>query len=158
MTGSQTRRVALSAAALALMGCATTPAATPAATPSYLQQYADAGSALDAATTRWDALGQALVEANTDTIANEAPIDAAYEQALQAFSNALLAIHFPASAKNDVQALVSATGAVRNDLTGVASGAVSTAQFAAHESSLQAAINVVQQELGLGSSTPIAGT
>lgn len=158
MTGSQMRRVALSAAALALTGCATTPAATPSATPSYLQQYAAAGSALDAATTKWDALGQALVEANTDTIANEAPIDAAYEQALQAFSTALQAIHFPASAKNDVQALVNAAGAVRNDLTGVASGAVSTAQFAAHESTLQTAINVVQQELGLGSSTPIAGT
>jgi hypothetical protein len=158
MIGSQMRRVAVSAAALALMGCATAPAATPAPTPSYLQQYAAAGSALDAATTKWDALGQALVEANTDTIANEAPIDAAYEQALQAFSNALLAIHFPASAKNDVQALVSAAGTVRSDLAGVASGAVSTAQFAAHESSLQAAINVVQRELGLGTSTPIAGT
>jgi hypothetical protein len=158
MTGSQMRRVAVSAAALALMGCATAPAATPAPTPSYLQQYAAAGSALDAATSKWDALGQALVEANTDTIANEAPIDAAYEQALQAFSNALLAIHFPASAKNDVKALVSAAGTVRSDLAGVASGAVSTAQFAAHESDLQAAINVVQHALGLGTSTPIAGT
>ena len=49
------------------------------------------------------------------------------------------------------QALVNAAGAVRNDLTGVASGAVSApAQFAAHESTLQTAINVVQQELGLG--------
>lgn len=158
MTGPQLWRVALSAGALALMGCTSSPAATPGTTPSYLQQYGAAGSALDAATTKWDALGQALVAANTDTIANEKPIDADYAQALQTFSNTLLAIPFPASAKSDVQALVNAAGAVRNDLAGVASGAVTTAQFATHESNLQDAINAVQQELGLGSSTPIAGT
>src|ERR1700686_1195201 len=111
MTGPRMVRVTWFAAALALTGCAGDAVATPATTPNYLQEYADAGSALDTATTPWDALGQALAPANM----------------------------------------------VRNDLAGVATGAVTTAQFVSDESNLQAAINVVQQELGLGSSTPIAG-
>jgi hypothetical protein len=157
MTGPRVVRVAWFAAALALTGCAGDAVATPATTPNYLQEYANAGSALDTATTTWDALGQALVTANTNTVANEAPIDAAYARALQAFSTALLAIQFPASATNDVHQVVNAANMVRNDLAGVAAGAVTTAQFVSDESNLQAAINVVQQELGLGSSTPIAG-
>jgi hypothetical protein len=43
------------------------------------------------------------------------------------------------------------------DLAGVASGAVTTSQFVSDESNLQAAINIVQRDIGLGSSTPIAG-
>jgi len=152
-------RFVWSVAAVALAGCASTSTGgtAPATTPSYLQQYANAGSALDTATTTWDQLGQALVAAGTNTIANEEPIDASYATALDAFATALQAIEFPAPAKNDVHALVDAAGAVRNDLSGVASGVVSTSQFVTDESNLQAAINVVQQELGLGSSTPIAG-
>lgn len=157
MTGSRLLRVVWFAAALALTGCAGDAVATPAATPDYLQEYANAGSALDTATTTWDALGQALVAANTNTVANEAPIDATYARALQAFSTALLAIRFPATATNDVHWVANAATMVRTDLAGVASGAVPTAQFVSDESNLQAAINVVQQEVGLGSSTPIAG-
>lgn len=157
MTGSRLLRVVWFAAALALTGCAGDAVATPAATPDYLQEYANAGSALDTATTTWDALGQALVAANTNTVANEAPIDATYARALQAFSAALLAIRFPATATNDVHRVANAANMVRTDLAGVASGAVPTAQFVSDESNLQAAINVVQQDLGLGSSTPIAG-
>jgi predicted ATPase len=149
--------VAWFAAAIALTGCAGDAVATAAPTSNYLEQYANAGSALDTATTTWDALGQALVAAGTNTVANEAPIDAAYAQALQAFSNALLAIAFAASATHDVHQVVNAANMVRNDLAGVATGAVSTAKFVSDESNLQTAINVVQQELGLGSSTPIAG-
>lgn len=157
MTGPRVLRVAWFAAALVLTGCAGDAVATPATTPNYLQQYANAGSALDTATTTWDALGQALVAANTNTVANEAPIDATYARALQAFSTALLAIQFPTSATNGVHQVVNAANVVRTDLAGVASGAVSTAKFVSDESNLQAAINVLQQELGLGSSTPIAG-
>ncbi len=157
MTDPRVWCVAWFAAAIALTGCAGDAVATPAPSSNYLQQYANAGSALDTATTKWDGLGQALVAAGTNTVANEAPIDAAYAQALQAFSNALLAIAFPASASNDVHQVVSAANVVRNDLAGVASGAVPTAKFVSDESNLQAAINLVQQELGLGSSTPIAG-
>ena len=157
MTGPRVWYVASFAAAIALTGCAGDAVATPAPTSNYLQQYANAGSALDAATTKWDGLGQALVAAGTNTVANEAPIDAAYAQALQAFSNALLAIEFPASATNDVHHLVNAANTVGTDLAGVATGAVTTAKFVSDESNLQAAINVVQQELGLGASTPIAG-
>jgi hypothetical protein len=131
--------------------------ASHAACPTAIQQYARAGAALDAATTTWDTLGQSLVAAGTNTVANEAPIDAAYAQALQTFSATLRSIHFPASAGNDINALINAAAAVRNDLAGVASGAVSTTQFVSDESDLQAAINVVQRNLGLGSSTPIAG-
>ena len=43
-----------------------------------------------------------------------------------------------------------AADAVRIDLAGVASGAVSTTQFVSDESKLQAAINLVQRDLGLG--------
>ena len=125
--------------------------------PNYLQAYANAGSALDTATATWDALGQALVAANTNTVANEAPIDATYARALQAFSTTLLAIQFPASATSGVHQVVNAANAVRTDLAGVASGAVSTAKFVTDKSTLQGAIDVVQQELELGSSTPIAG-
>ena len=159
MTGPRGWRVAWSAAALALTGCASSgnPASTPAATPSYIQQYANAGSALDKATETWDSLGQSLVAAGTNTIANVAPIDAAYAIALQAFGTAVLAIQFPASSETDVHHLADAAGAVRTDLAGVASGAVSTSQFVTDESKLQDAINVVQRDLGLGSSTPIAG-
>ncbi|MGA8634530.1 MAG: hypothetical protein WB805_06710 [Candidatus Dormiibacterota bacterium] len=157
MTGPRVLRVASFAAALVLTGCAGDAVATPATTANYLQEYSNAGSALDTATTTWDALGQALVAANTNTVANEAPIDATYARALQAFSTALLTIQFPASATNGVHQVVNAANTVRTDLAGVASGAVSTAKFVSDESNLQAAINVVQQELGLGSSTPIAG-
>ena len=159
MTVAGVRRVAWSVAAMALAGCGSTATggATPATGPNAIQQYANAGAALDAATTLWDTLGQSLVAAGTNTVANEAPIDASYAQALQTFSNAVLGIQFPASATTDVHALVSAAGAVRTDLTGVASGAVSTAQFVSDKSNLQAAINLVQRDLGLGSSTPIAG-
>ena len=159
MTGPRVWRVAWSAAAVALVGCASTSGAgaTPTTTPSYIQPYANAGSALDNATETWDSLGQALVAAGTNTIANEAPIDSGYAQALRTFSNALLAIPFPTSAMNDVHQLADAAGAVRNDLAGVASGVVSTTQFVTDESTLQDAINVVQEELGLGSRTPIAG-
>ena len=102
MTGPRVLRVASFAAALVLTGCAGDAVATPATTANYLQEYANAGSALDTATTTWDALGQALVAANTNTVANEAPIDATYARALQAFSTALLTIQFPASATNGV--------------------------------------------------------
>jgi hypothetical protein len=157
MTGTQVLRVAWFAAAVVLTGCAGDAVATPVTTPNYIQEYANAGTALDTATTTWDALGQALVAADTNTVANEAPIDATYAHALQAFSTALLAIQFPASATNAVHQVVNAANRVRTDLAGVASGAVPTAQFVNDESNLQSAINVVQQELGLGSSTPIAG-
>jgi hypothetical protein len=143
---------------VALVGCAGTAAVTtPTNNPSYIQQYANAGAALDAATTLWDTLGQSLVAAGTNTVAKEAPIDASYAQALQTFGNAVLGIPFPASAHNDVHTLVTAADAVRTDLAGVASGAVSTTQFVSDESNLQAAINIVQRDIGLGSSTPIAG-
>jgi hypothetical protein len=144
---------------VALVGCGgtATSRATAATSANYVQQYAKAGAALDTATTTWDTLGQSLVVAGTNTVANEAPIDAAYAQALQAFSTALLAIQFPPSAQNDVRAVVNAAAIVRRDVAGVASGAVTTAQFASDESNLQAAINLVQRDLGLGSSTPIAG-
>ena len=158
MTRQRARCVVMCVAAAALVGCgdSVTGTASPAATSSFVRQYADAGAALDTATTTWDALGQALVTANTNTVANEAPIDAAYARALQAFSSALLAIQFPASATDDVHSGGQRRGAVRNDLAGVASGAVHDA-IRQRQSHLQAAINVVQQELGLGSSTPIAG-
>jgi hypothetical protein len=159
MTGRGVRRGAMSVAAAALVGCGSTSTggAMPATGPNAIQQYANAGAALDTATTTWDTLGQSLVAAGTNTVANEAPIDASYAQALQTFSNTMLSIQFPASATTDVHALVSAAAAVRGDLAGVASGAVSTAQFVSDESNLQAAINLVQRDLGLGSSTPIAG-
>jgi hypothetical protein len=158
MRGPRARRLTLSVAAVAIVGCGSTAAGTtPAANALYIQQYAQAGAALDAATTTWDTLGQSLVAAGTNTIANEAPIDAAYAQALQTFSATMGSIQFPASAGNDVHALVNAAAAVRTDLAGVASGAVSTTQFVSDESDLQATINVVQRDLGLGSSTPIAG-
>jgi hypothetical protein len=159
MTGQRVRRIALSIAAVALVGCgsAATGGATPTPISNAVQQYANAGAALDTATTTWDTLGQSLVAAGTNTVANEAPIDAGYAQALQTFSNTVLGIQFPASAMADVHALVSAAGAVRTDLAGVATGAVSTAQFVSDEHNLQAAINLVQRDLGLGSSTPIAG-
>jgi hypothetical protein len=66
-------------------------------------------------------------------------------------------IPFPASTQSDVHAVVSAATIVRGDLAGVASGAVPTTQFASDESHLQATINLVQRDLGLDSSTPIAG-
>jgi hypothetical protein len=159
MTWPWMRRFAWSAAAVALAGCAgtATGGASPTATPNYVQQYANAGAALDTATTTWDTLGQSLVAAGTNTVANEAPIDASYAQALQAFSSTLLGIQFPASAQNDVRAVVNAATAVRTDLGGVASGAVPTAQLTSDEFNLQAAINLVQRDLGLSSSTPIAG-
>jgi hypothetical protein len=53
--------------------------------------------------------------------------------------------------------VVNAVAIVRRDLGGVASGAVTTAEFASDESNRQVAINLVQRDLGLGSSTPIAG-
>lgn len=158
MTGPRSRRIAWSVASMTLVGCAGTAAmTTPTSNPSYIQQYASAGAALDTATTLWDTLGQSLVAAGTNTVAKEAPINAAYAQALQTFSNTVLGIEFPASAHNDVHTLVTAADAVRIDLAGVASGAVSTTQFVSDESNLQAAINIVQRDIGLGSSTPIAG-
>ncbi len=159
MTRQRARCVVMCVAAAALVGCgdSVTGTASPAATSSFVRQYADAGAALDTATTTWDALGQSLVAAGTNTVANEAPINATYAQALQTFGSTLLAIQFPASAMNDVHSLVNAAAAVRSDLSGVASGAVSTTQFVSDEFNLQAAINLVQQDLGLGSSTPIAG-
>jgi hypothetical protein len=158
MTGTRVRRVAESVAALALAGCASsaTGGASPPASPNYVQQYANAGAALDTATTTWDTLGQSLVAAGT-TVANEAPINASYAQALQTFGTALLGIQFPVSTQSDVHAVVSAVAIVRGDLAGVASGAVPTTQFASDESTLQATINLVQRDLGLGSSTPLAG-
>jgi hypothetical protein len=158
MTGSRAWRLAWCAAGLLLVGCASTVTPPSTSSSNYLQQYASAGGALDTATTTWDTLGKGLVTTGTNTIANEAPIDAAYARALSTFSNELLAIQFPASTKNDVHNLVNAAGAVRNDLAGVASGAVSTTQFVNDEANLQNAINIVQHELGLGSSTPIAGS
>jgi hypothetical protein len=141
-----------------LSGCAGTATVTTAIpNPPYIQQYANAGAALDTATTLWDTLGQSLVAAGTNTVAMEAPIDSSYAQALQTFSTTVLGIQFPASAHNDVRTLVAAADAVRVDLAGVASGAVSTTQFVSDESNLQAAINIVQRDIGLGSSTPIAG-
>ncbi|MFI5286684.1 MAG: hypothetical protein ACHQ4F_10235 [Candidatus Dormibacteria bacterium] len=142
-----------------LAGCGGTVSGTgtPSTNGNYIQQYANAGAALDTATTTWDTLGQSLVAAGTNTVANEAPIDAAYAQALQTFSSTLLGIQFPSAAGSDVRTLVNAVTAVRTDLAGVASGAVSTTQFVSDESNLQAAINVVQRDLGLGLSTPIAG-
>jgi hypothetical protein len=159
MTGPRARVVVLLAAGGALVGCGdtVTGAATPTTTPAYIQQYANAGAALDTATTTWDTLGQSLVAAGTNTVANEAPINASYAQALQTFGDALLAIQFPATAMNDVHALVNAAATVRTDLAGVASGAVPTTQFVSDESNLQAAINLVQRDLGVGSSTPISG-
>jgi hypothetical protein len=159
MIGAWVPRLAWPVAAAALVGCGSTATGgtTPTTGPNAIQQYANAGAALDTATTTWDTLGQSLVAAGTNTVANEAPIDASYAQALQTFSNAVLGIQFPATATTDVHALVSAAGAVRTDLAGVASGAVSTTQFVSDEANLQAAINLVQRDLGLGSSTPIAG-
>ena len=159
MSAARVRRIWWPVAAVALVGCGSTAGggATPAANASYIQQYANAGAALDTATTTWDTLGQSLVAAGMNTVANETPIDAGYAQALQVFSNTVLAIHFPASAMTDVHALVNAATAVRSDLAGVASGAVPTAQFVSDEANLQAAINLVQRDLGVGSSTPIAG-
>jgi hypothetical protein len=90
-------------------------------------------------------------------VANEAPINASYAQALQTFGTALLGIQFPVSTQSDVDAVVSAVAIVRGDLAGVASGAVPTTQCASDESTLQATINLVQRDLGLGSSTPLAG-
>lgn len=137
MAGPRARRMALSVASVALMGCGSTATfATPTTSPAFIQQYANAGTALDTATTLWDTLGQSLVAAGTNTV---------------------LGIQFPASAHNDVHTLVAAAGAVRTDLAGVASGAVTTSQFVSDESNLQAAINIVQRDIGLGSSTPIAG-
>src|SRR6202051_86909 len=159
MIGARLGHPAWSVAVVALVGCGgtVTGGATPATSTNYIQQYANAGAALDTATTTWAPLGQSLVVAGTNTVANVAPIDAAYAQALQAFSTTLLSIQFPASAQNDVHAVVNAAAIVRRDLAGVASGAVPTAQFVSDESTLQAAINLVQRDLGLGSSTPIAG-
>lgn len=159
MIGAWVPRLAWPVATAALVGCASTATGggTPITGPNAIREYANAGAALDAATTLWDTLGQSLVAAGTNTVANEAPIDASYAQALQVFSNTVLGTQFPASATTDVHALVSAAGAVRTDLAGVASGAVSTAQFVSDESNLQAAINLVQHDLSLGSSTPIAG-
>jgi hypothetical protein len=159
MIGARLRHLVRSVAVVALVGCGgtVTGGATPATSANYIQQYANAGAALDTATTTWDTLGQSLVVAGTNTVANEAPIDAAYAQALQAFSTTLLAIQFPASAQNAAHAVINAAAIVRRDLAGVASGAVTTAQFVSDESNLQAAINLVQRDLGLGSSTPIAG-
>jgi hypothetical protein len=159
MIGARLLRLVWSVVVLALVGCGgtVTSGGTPATSANYVQQYANAGAALDTATTTWDTLGQSLVVAGTNTVANEAPIDAAYAQALQAFSTSLLGIQFPASAQNDVRAVVNAAAIVRRDLAGVASGAVTTAQFVSDESNLQATINLVQRDLGLGSSTPIAG-
>jgi hypothetical protein len=158
MAGPRARRMALSVASVALMGCGSTATfATPTTSPAFIQQYANAGTALDTATTLWDTLGQSLVAAGTNSVANEAPVNAAYAQALQTFSNTVLGIQFPASAHNDVHTLVAAADAVRTDLAGVASGAVTTSQFVSDESNLQAAINIVQRDIGLGSSTPIAG-
>jgi len=159
MTWPSMRRFAWSAAAVALAGCGSTATggASPTATPSYVQQYADSGAALDTATTTWDTLGQSLVAAGTNTVANEAPIDASYAQALQTFSTTLLSIQFPSPAQNDVRDAVNAATAVRTDLGGVATGAVPTAQFTSDEFNLQAAINLVQRDLGLSASTPFAG-
>ncbi len=159
MIGARVQRIVWSSATIALAGCASNASGgtTPTADPNYTQRYANAGAALDSATTLWDTLGQSLVAAGTNTVANEAPINAAYAQALQTFSTAVAQIPFPAPAANDVRALVNAAGAVRTDLAGVASGAVPTARFVSDESNLQAAINLVQRDLGLGSSTPIAG-
>jgi hypothetical protein len=158
MTGPRGPRIAWSIAAVTLVGCAgAAGVTTPTSTRSYVQQYANAGAALDTATTLWDTLGQSLVAAGTNTVAKEAPINASYAQALHAFGDTVLGIQFPASAHNDVHTLLTAADAVRTDLAGVASGAVSTTQFVSDESNLQAAINIVQRDIGLGSSTPIAG-
>jgi uncharacterized protein (DUF1786 family) len=159
MTAARVRRMSWPIVAAALVGCGSTAGggATPATNANYIQQYANAGAALDTATTTWDTLGQSLVAAGMNTVANEAPIDAGYAQALQLFSNTVLAIQFPAAAMTDVHVLVNAATAVRTDLAGVASGAVPTAQFVSDEANLQAAINLVQRDIGLGSSTPIAG-
>jgi len=159
VTGTWPRSIEGAFVVIVLAGCAGAVSGntTPSTNANYIQQYANAGAALDTATTTWDTLGQSLVAAGTNTVANEAPIDAAYAQALQTFSNTLLGIQFPSAAGNDVHMLVNAATAVRTDLAGVASGAVSTTQFVGDESNLQAAINLVQRDLGLGLSTPIAG-
>jgi hypothetical protein len=159
VTGTGRRSMLGAFAIIVLAGCGGTVSGstTPSTNADYIQQYANAGAALDTATTTWDTLGQSLVAAGTNTVANEAPIDAAYAQALQTFSNTLLGIQFPSAASSDVHTLVNAATAVRTDLAGVATGAVSTTQFVSDESNLQAAINLVQRDLGLGLSTPIAG-
>src|ERR1700688_4056214 len=120
MIGARLLRLVWSVVVVALVGCGgtVTSGATPATSTNYIQQYANAGAALDTATTTWDTLGQSLVVAGTNTVANEAPIDAAYAQALQAFSTTLLGIQFPASAQNDARSVANAAASVRRDLGG----------------------------------------
>jgi hypothetical protein len=146
-------RMTLMVPLAALAACGST--AVPTGGVAVVQRYTALGSALDAATRTWTDRVSALVTAGTDSVANETPFDSAYSQALQAFGTGLLGVQFPTSAQSDASALVTAVTAVRTDLTAIVAGSGSASQFVGDEKKFQAAINVLQTDLGLGTSTPI---
>jgi hypothetical protein len=151
------RRILLVASLTALTAaCASTDAGTPAPTANngYVYKYLGASSALDYATTAWRAAITNLASSGADSLAAEAPIDITYANALGTFNDTLLSVRFPSPAEADVHGLVGVVTAVQGDLTALATGRGSTSQFEADEATLQAAINIVQTDLSLATSTP----
>ena len=146
--------VASLAATMAACGGTSTDSPAPTANTLYRDKYLGASSALDYATVAWRSALTRLANAGTDSLSTEAPFDTTYEQALETFRTTLLSIQFPYPTEADVHGLVNAAGAVQADLGAIVIGRGSTSQFVADETTLQQAINIVQTELSLATSTP----
>jgi hypothetical protein len=130
------------------------PSATPTPNQRYIDVYLGASSALDAATSAWRTAVTQLANSGTDSTATEAPFDTAYGKALNTFDYTLLSISFPSVMLSDVNTLINAGTAAQADLVAIAAGQGSVSQFVKDETTLQAAINVVQTDMGLARSTP----
>jgi hypothetical protein len=150
------RILVVASLAVTMVACAGTAidAPAPTANTTYVDKYLGASSALDYATTAWRSALTRLANSGTDSLSAEAPFDITYEKALGTFRTTLLSIQFPSPAEADMHGLVNAAGAVQGDLSAIASGRGSTSQFVADEMTLQAAINIVQTDLSLATSTP----
>lgn len=150
------RILLVASVAMTMTACAGSGTETPAPTANtlYVDKYLGASTALDYATTAWRSALARLASSGTDSLSAEAPFDITYENALETFRTTLLSIQFPSPAEADVHGLVNVAGAVQGDLGAIAGGMGSTSQFVADEMTLQAAINIVQTDLSLATSTP----
>ena len=135
-------------------GTTVTGGSTPTPHALYVDQYAGASSALDAATAAWRTALSRLASSGTDSTTTEAPFDTAYAHALNTFDYTLLSIRFPPAMQSDVNSLINAGTAVQADLLAFAAGHGSTSQLISDETTLQAAINVVQSDMGIPVNTP----
>lgn len=150
------RLLLVASLAFTITACAgaTTDSPAPTANTLYRDKYLGASSALDYATVAWRSALTRLANSGTDSLSVEAPFDTTYANALQTFRTTLLSIQFPSPAEGDVHGLVNAAGAVQGDLGAIVSGHGSGSQFVADETTLQQAINIVQTDLSLATSTP----